>query len=132
MKNFIVLLITCLLLIGCGNVKKEEIVKPQKEIEKYSLVSSDSRLVFKNENTYEIVYYENDKVFKVETAIKFNTPAEAERYFKEESYGNSETIRYVYDVFIVEETNDYWEDYKDLSREELVDYMKKAEYEYIY
>ena len=131
MKKVLYLIAVCLLLVGCGTIKNEEHEKPTKEIKKYSLVSTDDRLVFKNEDTYEVVYYENDKIFKVESVIKFDTPEEAEKYFKEESYGNSETISCVYDVFITEETDDYWEDYKDLSREELKKYMSEAEYEYI-
>ena len=108
-------------------MKKEK----EKEIKKYSLNSTENRLVFKNDNTYEVVYYENDKIVKVESAIKFSTPAEAEKYYKEESYGSSDIISYMYDVFIVEETDDYWEDYKDLNRDDLKEYMKNAEYEFV-
>lgn len=132
MKKGLVLIIICLLLVGCGNIKKEENnEKPKKEVEKYSLVSTDNRLVFKNENSYEVVYYENGIITKVESAIKFDTKEEAERYYKEESFGSSETISYIYDVFIVEETEDYWEDFKDLTKDALINYMEEAEYEYV-
>ena len=133
MKKVIYLIAVCLLLVGCGNVKKEETKEPEKEekeVEKYSLVSTWDRLVFKSEedDIYEIVYFEDDVIVKVETAIKFKTPAEAEQYYKEESVGNSETISYMYDVFITEETEDYWEDYKDLNRDNLEKYMQEANY----
>ncbi|MBP5408088.1 MAG: hypothetical protein J6Y42_03010 [Bacilli bacterium] len=133
MKKVIYLITVCLLLVGCGNVKKEETKEPEKEekeVEKYSLVSTSDRLVFKSEedDIYEIVYFEDETIVKVETAIKFKTPAEAEQYYKEESIGNSETISYMYDVFITEETEDYWEDYKDLNKENLEKYMQEANY----
>ncbi len=133
MKKVIYLIAVCLLLVGCGNVKKEETKEPEKEekeVEKYSLVSTSDRLVFKSEedDIYEIVYFEDETIVKVETAIKFKTPAEAEQYYKEESIGNSETISYMYDVFITEETEDYWEDYKDLNKENLEKYMQEANY----
>ena len=133
MKKVIYLIAVCVLLVGCGNVKKEETKEPEKEekeVEKYSLVSTWDRLVFKSEedDIYEIVYFEDDVIVKVETAIKFKTPAEAEQYYKEESVGNSETISYMYDVFITEETEDYWEDYKDLNRDNLEKYMQEANY----
>ena len=131
LKKLACLFVVCILLVGCGTIEREEKEKIEKEVEKYSLVSTKDRLVFKSEDIYEVVYYENDKIVKVETAIKFKTPAEAEQYYKEESYGNFETISYVYDVFITEETDDYWEDYKDLNQEELKNYMEQAEYEYI-
>ena len=133
MKKVIYLITVCLLLVGCGNVKKEATKEPEKEeteVEKYSLVSTSDRLVFKSEedDIYEIVYFEDETIVKVETAIKFKTPAEAEQYYKEESIGNSETISYMYDVFITEETEDYWEDYKDLNKENLEKYMQEANY----
>ena len=130
MKKIVYLIAICILLVGCGNVKKEEVKEPkkEKEVEKYSLVSTDNRLVFKSEDTYEVVYFEDEKIVKVETAIKFKTPEEAEQYYKEESFGNSETISYMYDVFITEETEDYWEDYKDLNKQELTKYMSDADY----
>ena len=133
MKKVIYLIAVCLLLVGCGNVKKEETKEPEKEekeVQKYSLVSTSDRLVFKSEedDIYEIVYFEDETIVKVETAIKFKTPAEAEQYYKEESIGNSETISYMYDVFITEETEDYWEDYKDLNKENLEKYMQEANY----
>ena len=128
MKKIVYLIAICILLVGCGNVKKEEVKKPKKEVEKYSLVSTDNRLVFKSEDTYEVVYFEDEKIVKVETAIKFKTPEEAEQYYKEETFGNSETISYMYDVFITEETEDYWEDYKDLNKQELTKYMSDADY----
>lgn len=131
LKKLACLFVVCILLVGCGTIEREEKEKTEKEVEKYSLVSTKDRLVFKSEDIYEVVYYENDKIVKVETAIKFKTAAEAEQYYKEESYGNFETISYVYDVFITEETDDYWEDYKDLNQEELKNYMEQAEYEYI-
>ena len=130
MKKYAILAIICLLLIGCESTKEEK-TKPEKKIEKYSLVSTEDRLVFKSEDNYEVVFYENDKIVGVESVIKFKTPEEAENYFKEESYGSSEEIRVVYDVFITSETEDYWEDYENLSREDLKKYMEDAEYEYV-
>ena len=132
MKKISYLFIICVFLIGCVNVssntKKDN---KQENIEKYSLVSSENRLVFKNENSYEIIYYENDKIVKVESAIKFDTPEEAKKYYTEESYGSSDIISCVYDVFIVEETEEYWEDYKDLNVDEIKQYMEKADYTFI-
>ena len=128
MKKLLILLF-CLCLVGCGKVTKEkEKINKEDKIQKYSLVSSVDRLVFKNENNYEVVYYENDKIVKVESAIKFDTKEEAQRHYKEESYGSSETLKCIYDVFIVEELEDYWEDYKDLNKDELIDYMGNANY----
>ncbi len=129
MKKILYLIPICLLIVGCGTKKIENI--DVEVTEKYSLVSTGDRLVFESENNYEIVYFEGNKIVKVETAIKFPTEEEAKQYYKEESISNSDVVRYAGDVFIVEETEDYWEDYKDLSREELKEYMKNAEYTYI-
>ena len=129
MKKLVFVLIICLFLIGCGKVEKKNI--KEKNIEKYSLVSSKERLVFKNNNNYEIVYYENDKIIKVESAIKFDSAAAAKRHYLEESYGNNGTINYIDDVFIVLQDSDYWEDYKDLNKEELKDYLSNANYTYV-
>lgn len=132
MKKVFCLLAICIILVGCGKVKNNDI-KPNKEeqIKKYSLVSTDDRLVFKNDNNYEVVYYENGKIVKVESAIKFDTEAEAKRYFLKESYGSSDVINYIYDVFIIEQTSDYWDDYKSLNQEELKEYFKKADFEFV-
>ena len=120
----------CLLIVGCNSTKEPEEINVKVE-EKYSLVSTDDRLVFNYEDNYEIVYYEDGNIVKVETAIKFLTEEEAKQYFKEEQYGSSETIRRSYDVVIIEETDDYWEDYKNLSPEDLKTYMANAEYTFV-
>ena len=120
------------LLVGCGKlvdnypIQKQE---PKKEV--YSLVSSIDRYVFKKDNNYEIIYYEDSKIVKVETAIKFDSEEEAKKHFTMESYSTSENIKYVYDVYIVEESDDYYEDYKDLSKNELKEYFKKAGYDFV-
>jgi len=132
MKKILWLLILILAISGCGKVnKKDDLPSKEKNIEKYSLISTENRLVFKNGENYEIIYYENGNIIKVESAIKFDSESAAKLYFEEESYGSSDIIKYVYDVFIVEQTTDYWEDYKDLSPEELKEYYKKANFEYV-
>lgn len=130
MKKIICLILMCLLIVGCNSTKEPEEINVKVE-EKYSLVSTDDRLVFNYEDNYEIVYYEDGNIVKVETAIKFLTEEEAKQYFKEEQYGSSETIRRSYDVVIIEETDDYWEDYKNLSPEDLKTYMANAEYTFV-
>lgn len=131
MKKILCLFLIFLATIGCGKVQTIEEPKKEEQIEKYSLTSTSERLVFKNDNNYEVVYYENDKIVKVESAIKFATEAEAKRYFLEESYGTSDEISYIYDTFIIEQTDDYWEDFKDLNSEELKAYFKNSAFEYV-
>lgn len=132
MKKVVLFLSLVIILTGCGQVvkEKEKINKDDKK-PKYVLVSTEDRLVFKNGNNYEIIYYENEKIVKVESAIKFASEAEAKKYYLEESYGSSDIINYVYDVFIVLQTEDYWEDFKNLTKEELKAYLKASEFEYI-
>ena len=131
MKKVLCLFLILLFITGCGKVVNTTTPNKEKQIQKYSLVSTSDRLVFKNDNTYEVIYYENDKIVKVETAIKFATEAEAKRYFMEESYGTSDIISYIYDTFIIEQTDDYWYDYKDLSPDELKDYFKNTDFKYV-
>ena len=131
MKKYLCFLLI-ILSVGCGNVKKvEEPIEKEDKREKYSLVSSENRLVFQKDNNYEIVYYENSKIVKVESAIKFNSEQEAKRHYIEEKYGTSDNIKYVYDVYIVEQIEDYYEDYKKLKKDDLKDYFAKAGYEFI-
>lgn len=128
----ILVLMSILTLCGCSANNEKEKSKVKKEpIENYSLVSTEDRLVFNQKNKYEIVNYENDKIVKVETAIKFKTEEEALKYYKQESFGSSYEIKVVYDVFVREELTDYWEDYKSLSKSELKEYMKKANFNYV-
>lgn len=132
LKKVLCTVLLCLAIVGCGNVKNNnEKIDNKNQLEKYSLNSSNGRLVFKKDNNYEIVYFENEKIIKVESAIKFETEAEAKKYFLEESYGNSNVINRIYDVFIIEQVDDYWEDYKSLSSEELKNYYKQADFEYV-
>lgn len=129
--KIIIYIFSLFLIVGCGSVNLQESDNKQNQesIKEYSLVSAPERLVFKNGNKYEIVFYENEKIVKVETAIKFETAAEAESYYKQESFGNySINCRYIYNVFIQEELTSYWEDYKDLDKEELEAYYLKAEF----
>ena len=126
MKKFLYLFLIIFLITGCDGIKK---IKSENNFEKYSLESTSDRLVFKNDNNYEIVYFENEKIVKVESAIKFETEELAKEYYLKESYGNNSTIRYIYDTFIIEQDEDYFEDYKDLSKEQLIDYMVNANYE---
>ena len=131
MKKVLYLLLV-FLLVGCVEIKKNPAPEP-KEVkkEKYSLVSSDDRLVFKEDNNYEIVYYEDFKIVKVEIAIKFDSEEEAMKHYKIESTRISEGIKYVDDTYIAEQDIDYWEDYKDLNKDELKNYFEKAGYEFI-
>ncbi len=131
MKRILCFILILILLTGCGNISKKGKINKDDKIPKYSLISTENRLVFKNGNNYEVVYYENNKIVKVESVIKFNTKEEAQRYYKEESYGNSKTIRNVYDCFITEELDDYWEDFKDLNPEELKNYFKNANFTFV-
>ena len=126
MKKVLCLILILFLLTGCEGIKK---IKSDKNFNNYSLKSTSDRLVFRNENKYEIVYFENEKIIKVESAIKFNSENEAKEYYLKESYGNNNTIKYVYNIFIIEQLDDYFEDYKDLSKEQLIDYMQNANYE---
>ena len=77
MKCKVLLILLILVsLTGCGKVKKI----PQEKLDKpeYVLKSSEDRLVSSHDsNKYEVVYYENDKIVKVESAIKFKTKEEA-------------------------------------------------------
>ena len=125
MKKVLCLILILFLLTGCEGIKK---IKSDKNFNNYSLKSTSDRLVFRNENKYEIVYFENEKIIKVESAIKFNSENEAKEYYLKESYGNNNTIKYVYNIFIIEQLDDYFEDYKDLSKEQLIDYMQNANY----
>jgi len=133
MKKFICLFLMFILLVGCGKIKELEVDQKKKDdkIVKYSLVSTEERLVFKKGDNYEIVYYENEKIVKVESAIKFESEELAKKHYKEESYGSSENIKYIYDTYIIEQLDDYWEDYKDLDKEELKKYFQEAGFELV-
>ena len=131
MKKFVILSLVCLFLIGCDDLR-DVIPGQSKDIEEYSLVSTEDRLVFKNDDYYEIIYYDNENIVKVETAIKFATEEEAENHYKEEKNNSYGEARYVYNVFVFEEIEDYWTDYKDLSKSEIIQYMKNANYEYLF
>lgn len=125
MKKLFCLFLIIFLLTGCDGIKK---IRGDKNVNKYSLESTNDRLVFQNDDKYEIVYFENEKIVKVESAIKFETENEAKEYYLKESYGNNNTIKRIYDTFIIEQTDDYFEDYKDLSKTQLTDYMESANY----
>lgn len=131
LKKIFCLFLIVFIITGCGKAEINKNSNKEEQIKKYSLISTTDRLVFKNGSNYEIIYYENSKIVKVESAIKFNTEAEAKKYFNEESYGTSDIISYIYDTFIIEQTEDYWEDFKDLSPEELKEYFKNANFEYV-
>ena len=53
------------------------------------------------------------------------------KHYKIESTRISEGIKYVDDTYIAEQDIDYWEDYKDLNKDELKNYFEKAGYEFI-
>ncbi len=125
MKKIVVLILITFLLTGCGAIKK---ISKEKTGEKYSLVSTSDRLVFQDGDNYEVIYFENEKIVKVESAIKFKTEEEAKDYYLKENYGNNDTIKLVGDTFILEQLPDYFEDYKDLNKGELEEYMKSANY----
>ena len=127
------LIFTIILFIsGCNETKIKENNHNESK-EEYSLISTTNRLVFSFNDKYEIVYYENNKIIKVETAIKLETEEEAKLKCQKESLNNnySTNHRYIYNIFIQEETIDYWEDYKSLDQNELKIYMQNAGFTYI-
>lgn len=127
------LIFTIILFIsGCNETKIKENNHNESK-EEYSLISTTNRLVFSFNDKYEIVYYENNKIIKVETALKLETEEEAKLKCQKESLNNnySTNHRYIYNIFIQEETIDYWEDYKSLDQNELKIYMQNAGFTYI-
>lgn len=128
----LLIFIIILFIPGCSEIASNENNYLESK-EEYSLISTANRLVFSLNDKYEIVYYDNNKIVKVETAIKFKTEEEAKFKCQKESLNNnySSNHRYIYNIFIQEETIDYWEDYKTLNQNELENYMKKAGFTYI-
>ena len=127
------LIFTIILFIsGCNETKIKE-NNHNESIEEYSLISTTNRLVFSFNDKYEIVYYENNKIIKVETALKLENEEEAKLKCQKESLNNnySTNHRYIYNIFIQDETIDYWEDYKSLDQNELKIYMQNAGFTYI-
>lgn len=127
------LIFTIILFIsGCNETKIKENNHNESK-EEYSLISTTNRLVFSFNDKYEIVYYENNKIIKVETALKLENEEEAKLKCQKESLNNnySTNHRYIYNIFIQEETIDYWEDYKSLDQNELKIYMQNAGFTYI-
>ena len=126
MKCKVLLILLILVsLTGCGKVKKI----PQEKLDKpeYVLKSSEDRLVFSHDsNKYEVVYYENDKIVKVESAIKFKTKEEAKQKYLEEKINTFNQTDYINNIYVVIEREDHYEDYKNLSKEELKKYFEKA------
>ncbi|MCI5703238.1 MAG: hypothetical protein MR265_04555 [Erysipelotrichaceae bacterium] len=126
MKCKVLLILLILVsLTGCGKVKKI----PQEKLDKpeYVLKSSEDRLVFSHDsNKYEVVYYENDKIVKVESAIKFKTKEEAKQKYLEEKINTFNQTDYINNIYVAIEREDYYEDYKNLSKEELKKYFEKA------
>lgn len=126
MKCKVLLILLILVsLTGCGKVKEI----PQEKLDKpeYILKSSEDRLVFSHDsNKYEVVYYENDKIVKVESAIKFKTKEEAKQKYLEEKINTFNQTDYINNIYVAIEREDYYEDYKNLSKEELKKYFEKA------
>lgn len=121
----LLILLILIFLTGCGKVKKI----PQEKLDKpeYVLKSSEDRLVFSHDsNKYEVVYYENDKIVKVESAIKFKTKEEAKQKYLEEKINTFNQTDYINNIYVAIESEDYYEDYKNLSKEELKKYFAKA------
>ena len=121
----LLILLILIFLTGCGKVKKI----PQEKLDKpeYVLKSSEDRLIFSHDsNKYEVVYYENDKIVKVESAIKFKTKEEAKQKYLEEKINTFNQTDYINNIYVAIESEDYYEDYKNLSKEELKKYFAKA------
>lgn len=130
-KIISIIFVLCLI-SGCTISKENDTTKKNKPKEEYSLISTDERLVFSKDNTYEIIYFEEEKIVKVETAIKYKTEEEAQRNYKiENKNAYYESINYFNNILVKEQLSTYWEDYKDLNKKDLKAYYEKAEYTYI-
>lgn len=130
-KIISIIFVLCLI-SGCTISKENDTTKKNKPKEEYSLISTDERLVFSKDDAYEIIYFEEEKIVKVETAIKYKTEEEAQRNYKIESKNAYyESINYFNNILVKEQLSTYWEDYKDLNKKDLKAYYEKAEYTYI-
>ena len=130
-KIISIIFVLCLI-SGCTISKENDTTKTNKPKEEYSLISTDERLVFSKDDAYEIIYFEEEKIVKVETAIKYKTEEEAQRNYKIESKNAYyESINYFNNILVKEQLSTYWEDYKDLNKKDLKAYYEKAEYTYI-
>ncbi len=90
MKNVLKLFVCvsiCLLLVGCGCSKKEDIKKDEKPaIEKISdkLYTDSTKLVFNNDNKYKLVFYYNElnQITGYEHYYEYPTEKDAEDNYK--------------------------------------------------
>lgn len=124
-KLLYVILIVFICVCGCTD---KQVIEDEKE--EYSLISSENRLVFKKEDNYE-VYYLSDGVTKIEKVKAFLNSDYANTYYGTQNELDYKSIRCVDSLVIFEMNDEYLEDYKYLSRTDIMLSMIESDFEYV-
>lgn len=133
MKNKVIIclitLVLCLSITGCSNKSSKENQSSIQNKEVYSLTSTDNKLVFYDGSTYEVYYYSNDKIDKVEVPTVFDSESLAKKEYEDRGGKENTDIKYVGNIFINTPSSSYYDNVKDYTQEQLKEFMSSNGYE---
>lgn len=115
MKKYLkiaLVVLVCVVLVGCGCNKKENGKDKKKEETAFNLYTDDTKLVYKNKDLYKIVfYYEGNNITGVEHYYEYKDENEAKLQYEKdkETYKNNTTIKTIkqvdkYVVYVMNES----------------------------
>ena len=122
---FVVSVLFLLSLTGCLSNNINEM-----EDEKYSLVSTENKLVFKKDNNYE-VFYLNEGVYKIEKVKAFANETYANQYYAENDSLEYKSVLCVDNLVIFEMPSEYLNSYSGMLRTDIMFSMVESGYEFI-
>lgn len=115
MKKFAkiaLIVLVCVVLVGCGCKKKDDDKNNKKEETAFNLYTDDTKLVYNNNDLYKIVFYfEGNKITGVEHYYDYKTESDAKLQYEKdkETYKNNTTIKTIkqvdkYVVYVMSDT----------------------------
>ncbi len=115
MKKYLkiaLVVLVCVVLVGCGCKKKDDGKDKNKGETAYHLYTDDTKLVYNNNDLYKIVfYYEGNNITGVEHYYDYKTESDAKLQYEKdkETYKNNTTIKTIkqvdkYVVYVMSDT----------------------------